>query len=446
VNEHERSLTLAAAALDFPLSTRESADLQRHLASCAACALTARRLRDDALGLAASERLPAPPEVRVALVRAVTGERGGARRPTNMRWSLAAALLALIVMGGTFVTGAVLDRLRDTGPVPTHDLVPRPTRSAVPTRPEGWTDLGVVGDAFEGRIVRLVLPGPGGGLVAIGRDQRSTAPMVWTSADGSTWVSTTQPEDAFGGRVPTGGASRDGTLWVVGWDISVGAPQRAVWSSPDGVTWRRVPGDGGLLGTEASGLDMAAGPAGLLVWAPDGRAWTSSDGRAWVRSDAGVTGVSDAVVDDGFRMVGFDGERAFLVSSADGRTWAAPSGQAAVTGDRVGIERPDAGATLAWVGERAYALSRTGWRPASGAPDVPSGEVVGGRPGFVAVAAPAVDGTQRAWVGDGSDAWASRRSDAPVEGAHTIVDIAPLDDGWYVLTRAGGTYRGWRLS
>ncbi len=51
------------------------------------------------------------------------------------------------------------------------------------------------------------------------------------------------------------------------------------------MTWARVGGNGGLLGTEASDLDMTAGRPDSSVWAADGRAWTATDGTSWIRSD-----------------------------------------------------------------------------------------------------------------------------------------------------------------
>lgn len=455
MNEHERSRALAAAAIDFPLPAQEAVALERHLATCPDCSLVARRLRDDAASLAAMERVPAPPEVRASLVRAATVRRDGAQRPVGMRWSLVAATVALLAVGGTFVAGAVLDRVREPGPAPTDpalvirpSVAPEATSPAMPapTAGPGWQDLGVLPAEFDGRTVRLVLASPDGGLVAIGRDQVSTVPVVWTSDDGSAWTLVDQPDDVFGGRVPTGGVLHDDRLWVVGWQIAAQGPQRAVWSSADGATWR-VAGDAqGLLGTEASGLDIVGGPAGLMVWAPDGRAWTSDDGIGWVRSDAGVTGVSDAAVDDRFRLVGLADGRAYLTTSHDGRTWSGPARQAAGTDARVGIERATDDRLLAWVGAIAQRVTDDGWKPASGLPAVPVGEVVGGASGFAAIDGPTADGAQRASIGDGEGAWRAAESEPAATGARTLVSVAPFGDGWFVLTRQGSSYRGWRVS
>lgn len=443
--DHERALDLAATAIDFPLPPAEMDALSRHLATCPVCTVAVERLREDAAGLAGLERRPAPSHVREAVVRAAVGGRSASRRGAGLRWSFAAVLLAVLAVGGTFVAGAMLERSRDVGPTPTDQPAPRATDGIVPSRLVGWMDLGIIDAAFDGRSVQLVLPAPERGLVALGRDQRSTLPAVWTSDDGSTWTLTTQPEDLFSGRVPTGGVLHDGALWVVAWDIASQGAQRAIWGSSDGVTWARVGGNGGLLGTEASDLDMTAGPAGLLVWAADGRAWTATDGTSWIRSDANVTGVVDGAVDDRFRLVASDDGRASLVTSADGRAWGSPS-RVPIAGEaQAGIESTADGTLLAWVDGEPYRATQTAWRRADGSPEVPSGTVVGGPGGFAAIAAPTADGVQRAWVGDGRGEWRSVRSEATAEGARVVVGVAPVADGWYVLTRQGTTYRGWLL-
>ncbi|MCC6756086.1 MAG: hypothetical protein IT199_06930 [Solirubrobacterales bacterium] len=231
---------------------------------------------------------------------------------------------------------------------------------------------------------------------------------------------------------------------MVAWDIAPQGAQRAIWRSDDGLTWARVGGSGGLLGTEVSDLNMTAGPAGLLVWAADGRAWTSTDGTSWVRSDAKVAGVLDAAVDERFRLVASDDGRASLVTSRDGRTWGSPS-RVPVAGEaQVGIEA-DGRALLAWVGSERYRVTSTGWRQEDASPTVPTGTIVGGPDGFAVIAAPSADGVQRAWVGDGQGEWRSVRSEATPEAARVVVGVAPLADGWYVLTRQGTAYRGWLL-
>lgn len=442
--DHGRALELAASALDFPLPPSDAAALSGHLAICPSCAAAAHAMRVDAEGLASLDRRPAPAQVRAAVVRAAVTGRTSRRPDGRLRWSFAAAVLAILTVGGTFVAGALLERARDVGPMPTQVTGPQRTPAAT-ARPAGWTDLGVVEDVFHGATVQLLLPTPDGGLVALGRDQRSTLPVVWTSDDGSAWTTHAQPEHLFSGRVPTGGALHDGRLWVVAWDIAPQGAQRAIWSSTDGVMWGQAGGSTGLLGTEANALGVTAGPAGLLVWAGDGRAWTSVDGTAWVRSDADVAGVVDGAVDGRFRLLAVEGGRATLVTSADGRTWGPPSRVPIAAGASAGIAATEDGALLAWVGDERYRVTQGGWARADGAARVPAGTVVAGPRGFAVIAAPTRDGTLQAWLGEGQGDWRRVRSEAATDGARTLVGAAPVADGWYVLTRQGTMYRGWLL-
>ena len=71
---------------------------------------------------------------------------------------------------------------------------------------------------------------------------------------------------------------------------------------------------------------------------------------------------------------------------------------------------------------------------------------MGGGASFAAVQAPTRDGAQRASLGDGSGPWQVERSDPADSGARTLVAVAPMGDGWYVLTRQGTDYRGWTLA
>lgn len=457
MSTHERTLALASTAIDFPLAPQDVEALARHLAACPNCSLAVQRLREDAAALAGSERSPAPSHVRQSVVRAAMEGRGPMRRDASLRWSLVAVLLALLTVGGTFVAGVMLDRLREPGPLPTDpNLVVRPTpvpQRTSPTAPDptglaSWRDLGVVGPAFEGRTVRLMLSAPDGDLVAVGHDQRSTLPAVWTSNDGTTWREAVQPENVFGGRLPTSGTRWDDRIWVVGWDISVTAAQRAIWTSADGTSWSLVDDPSALLGTEAGDLRIVSGPAGLLVWAPDGRVWASADGARWERSDIGISGATDAAVDASrFHVVGRDGRRAFVVSSTDGVHWSQPATRPTTADAQVGIERADSGRLLAWIADRPFEVTRDGWQDRDDAAAVPSvadpRDIVSAADAFGAFVGPTAEGVQRAWVGDGTHAWDQVHSE-PASGSRTIVGVVG-GEGWYVLARQGQTYRGWRL-
>ncbi len=497
MDEHARSLDLVAASLDFPLAPDEQELLRRHLAVCLTCSASARSMRADATTLAGLDRVPAPGRVRMAVVRAASDPAAARGAGVGWRWSAAAAVLAIVVVGGALLAGVLVDRSRRPTPVasrpvtaevspsvrptpiddasiapstdePTHRPSTRPTdrhspaptdrptpgatddATAPPTPATGWQDEGIV-DAFEGRTISLVLARPGGGLVAIGREAASALPSVWVSDDGIAWMLVEQPESAFGGRVPGAGVLRGDRLWVVGWDVSVEAGgQRAIWSSADGRTWSRVVDGSGLLGTQESDLRIAGGERGLVAWAADGRAWTSRDGATWTRSTVGTTGVTDAAVtDDAWVVVGQDGARAFVVRSTDGRSWSDADRRSAAGARSVGIEVDGQGAVLAWVGAQAFDIADGTWRVRSGAatvPDIDAAEDALGGTGFVVLQGATQDGQQLAATGDGTDAWQAQRSEPTGSGARSTVGGAVMDDAWFVLTRQGTTYRGWILA
>jgi hypothetical protein len=90
-------------------------------------------------------------------------------------------------------------------------------------------------------------------------------------------------------------AALPGTALLAGqWDGPTGRYGAAVWTSPDGATWHRNASDPALasaVGEQTSALGAAAGPAGFLVAGDTLRGalltpllWTSSDGVAWRRT------------------------------------------------------------------------------------------------------------------------------------------------------------------
>lgn len=66
---------------------------------------------------------------------------------------------------------------------------------------------------------------------------------------------------------------------------AMGGHRAAVWTSPDGYTWTRVPHDqavfGGVAGDEQSMSDVVDTGGGLI--AVGGTVWTSPDGISWTR-------------------------------------------------------------------------------------------------------------------------------------------------------------------
>jgi hypothetical protein len=134
--------------------------------------------------------------------------------------------------------------------------------------------------------------------------------MVLTSPDGVTWSRVPHDETVFGGgdmsmrSVTVGGPG----LVAVGWDGGILADtpdvDAAVWTSVDGVTWSRVPHDEEVFGAAFMNSVTAGGP-GLVAVGMDGpwgdgdaAVWTSVDGITWNRvpHDEAVFGGVDSQV------------------------------------------------------------------------------------------------------------------------------------------------------
>lgn len=452
--EHQRCLELAAAAIDFQLSPAEERLLRTHLAICAPCTAIAGGMRADASILAATPSPAAPGRVRDAVVGATV--RHDDRRGWT-RWSVVVAAMLLTVIVGAVAAGALVDRARRTVPAPTAPVAivrptPAPAASEVAAPRGGWHDVGDLGGVFGERMVRGVLAAPDGGVVALGIDPTTADPVVWVSPDGADWTLVAQPAGVFGGNVPTSGALAGPGMLVVGWDVSVEAgQQRAIWESADGRSWRRSTDRSALLGTQESDLTMTAGPAGVIVWTPSGKVWTSRDGMTWTGGSIGQGTITDVAVDaDRFIAVGLSGGDAFLTTSTDGQAWTAVRDTPAIEGSQVGIERAADGVEAVWVGAQRWERSGADWHAVDGAsvPRVPDGtSIMGGAHGLVALGAPTGGDAYRAWTWDGTGDWVTQRVDAePGSGPPTIVAAAPEGGGWFVLTRRDGALHGWSVT
>ena len=292
------------------------------------------------------------------------------------------------------------------GVATTTSLPPVETAAPVDVSSLGWArvahDEAVFGGGDDQVINSVVAEGPG--LVAVGSDASGgdLDAAVWTSSDGLTWSRAAHDEEVFGGeddqsmsRVIAGGpglvavgsdgtnlrgknidaavwTSSDGITWsrvphddaVFGGDgdqvikgVAVGGPgfvavgsetikfnvDAAVWTSPDGITWSRVPHDEAVFGgtKDEAMLSVVAGGPGLVSVGSFGKGgdhdaivWTSTDGLTWslVAHDEAVFGgesmqVMHRVVAGGpgllvFGLNGpFDAGSAVVWFSTDGTTW-----------------------------------------------------------------------------------------------------------------------------
>lgn len=302
------------------------------------------------------------------------------RRPTAIVLAVAAALL---LVGGMVVADGNRDSVvTEAASTPTAE-VPVGPAAAIEPGTLLWPQMSFEnGKGFMG----VVAAGPG--FVAVGAQDSKAA--VWTSADGLSWSRVPHDEAVFGGGgelqmtditvggpglVAVGSQSVCTDLPVLDAAGSVrvdevGVPEpdtvcsdgnAAVWTSPDGLTWSRVPHHEAVFG----GPDfqemtaVTAGGPGLVAvgMSRDFRGdetlvegeslvdvgavvWTSVDGLTWTRApqDETVFGgpgwqsmLDVTVGGPGLVAVGQDGGRQFwgndldhrpaVWTSADGLTW-----------------------------------------------------------------------------------------------------------------------------
>ena len=148
------------------------------------------------------------------------------------------------------------------------------------------------GDGFEQSMSSVTVGGPG--LVAVGGiDQRAA---VWTSPDGIEWSRVPHDNEVFGGEVgPSSGGSfmSDVTAGGPGL-VAVGQsePNAAVWTSRDGIAWSRVPHDdvvfGGEVGPIFGGAQMnsvTVGGPGFVAVGSDGSPDGGGDAAVWTSVD-----------------------------------------------------------------------------------------------------------------------------------------------------------------
>jgi len=247
---------------------------------------------------------------------------------------------------------------------------------------ETWRRAGAGQAAFTSDAQRQVITDVAAssqGLVAVGFEQdrrgRSRA-VAWTSSDGMRWLRV--PDQGALGRadfqimkaVTAGGPG----FVAVGWseyEPATDEANAAVWTSPNGRAWTRVPHDEDVFGVKgAEGmLDVVAGSRGLIAvgsdW-PNEVVWTSVDGTVWTRlphDEAVFVGEqliwALTVAESGIVGVGYnnssEGEDEYAVAwtSPDGSHWSrTPIEEASVTPLR-GVVASDRG--LIAVGEQNVA-------------------------------------------------------------------------------------------
>jgi hypothetical protein len=221
-----------------------------------------------------------------------------------------------------------------------------------------WTRVDGLAAPGEQWIADVFMGGPG--LIAVGQDGPidDADAAVWYSVDGRAWTRVPHDPDVFGGpgsqymsAVTAGGPG----FVAVGYDWMSEVDGAAVWTSVDGLVWSRTPHDEAVLGGNGY-----PGMTDIISWKGDllavGRRssgedpataglWTSSDGVAWRRvphdpevfeseDDLGIASV--VAFNSGLVAVGSegpgvgsggDGQSAVVWTSSDGLNWERVSGR-----------------------------------------------------------------------------------------------------------------------
>ena len=165
--------------------------------------------------------------------------------------------------------------------------------AAIWTSPDGTHWQRIVDDSLGGpgdqKINAIAAGGPG--LVAVGEEtvDGETDAVAWVSSDGFDWDRVDDPAGAFGGA----GAQRmfavtSSPLGVVaaGEDDVGRDTDAAVWTSADGTTWERLPGDTPAMSAltdfgRQSIKVLIASDDGFLALGAEGRG-ADDDADAWI--------------------------------------------------------------------------------------------------------------------------------------------------------------------
>ena len=220
--------------------------------------------------------------------------------------------------------------------------------------PDGraWERVALEPSVFDGSEIAAVRAGDSG-FVAVG--SRSGRAAIWRSDDGRTWTSVGGAAAGLGRGAIADVAAVHGRLLAVGSQDDGKTYDGALWESPDGADWRRLPTDRLFRGE----LDTVFGrlyatPNGLLLIGYEGSHaervqceqsgadcgwgvethWWSSDGRSWERlppvrpapGEPPLTGPGPLE----FRLITAGGPG--LVNLGEGRSgvvrlWASPDGR-----------------------------------------------------------------------------------------------------------------------
>jgi hypothetical protein len=251
-------------------------------------------------------------------------------------------------------TGMSADTSTEAAPTTSDTAATLPTTTTVTLDLSAgiWARVPHDEGAFGGDNSQLMVSvfALGSRLVAVGSDESGgdVDAAVWVSPDGTSWRRFPHDEAVFGGDNDQGmvAVSAFGSgLVAVGSDESGGDADAAVWTSPDGFNWGRVPHDEAVFGgADSQGMTaVVVGGPGLVAVGYDGpfeswhaAVWTSPDGLTWTRvpHDEAIFGVDNyqgmwsvVAVGSGLVAVGYEGNEgrtdpdAAVWISPDGLTW-----------------------------------------------------------------------------------------------------------------------------
>jgi len=213
-------------------------------------------------------------------------------------WGIGLVLAGSLIGVGCVAESHVPNRSAspDRAPLPVSSFA----AGATPSEPEPWSRLipaepvtapfGGIGNQFI-----IATTAYGDGFVAAGEDLQfggAVNAAIWLSPDGTTWERLpTADNDLAHAQIDVVAAS--GTRLVAlggprGGDRDTGGRGRTVWTSDDGRSWQLI-GDEVLFdGASPSGL--AGGPAGFVAWGDQAQGapvFRSDDGTAWTRVSPG---------------------------------------------------------------------------------------------------------------------------------------------------------------
>lgn len=153
-----------------------------------------------------------------------------------------------------------------------------------------------------------VVAGDGQRVVAVGWEQATVEPVVWTG-DGTRWERTVLPAGAFGGAIPTQVAANAGGMIAIGSAPTLQAENPVIWQAPTGGAWRaRAVPELAKVG-EATAAHCPASPSDVieLLVLPVPRAiacfgHAQMTVRAWLTTCDGCAGVGPGQLSPGWLL------------------------------------------------------------------------------------------------------------------------------------------------